>query len=26
LARAGGTRRRSASRRCGTCRRSPCTC
>jgi hypothetical protein len=26
LARAGGTRRRSPSRRCGICRRSPCTC
>jgi len=26
LARVGGTRRRSASRRCGTCRKSPCQC
>jgi len=26
LARVGGTRRRSASRRCGTCRKSPCAC
>lgn len=26
LARVGGTRRRSASRRCGTCRKSPCSC
>jgi hypothetical protein len=26
LARVGGTRRRPASRRCGTCRHSPCTC
>lgn len=26
LARVGGTRRRSASRRCGTCRSSPCRC
>jgi len=26
LARVGGTRRRSASRRCGTCKHSPCTC
>jgi hypothetical protein len=26
LARVGGRRHRSASRRCGTCRHSPCTC
>jgi hypothetical protein len=26
LSRVGGTRRRSASRRCGTCRKSPCAC
>lgn len=26
LARVGGSRRRSASRRCGTCRTSPCKC
>jgi hypothetical protein len=26
LARVGGTRRRSASRKCGVCRRSPCSC
>jgi hypothetical protein len=26
LARVGGTRRRSASRRCGTCKKSPCSC
>jgi len=26
LARVGGTRRRSTTRRCGTCRKSPCQC
>lgn len=26
LVRVGGTRRKSASRRCGVCRHSPCTC
>jgi hypothetical protein len=26
LSRVGGSRRRSSSRRCGTCRKSPCSC